>query len=388
MPVVRLLFFISCLFPFVSPYPLESDIQPVCGFLGGVILSVELMRRQLSIPKAWGVWFLLMMFASLYYNPFHAGWPDIGKLFSLFIAAVTMCAFGMVKQHFKYEYLLVGVIVYFVLSILMFQAPATMIEIQNIVIRNTNSTEIGYRGISVLATEPGLFGGLLVCFLCINDYFRSQNKCTSKSYFFLSALVIIMIYWTRSGTGYMYFLCYLFLKMYNGGLKKNIMISSVMIMAVFVFVLLGAYIKSTNFDADAYGRGAQIVVKIISSPEILIEDRSIAYRLNAIFVAAAGLLEAPLGYGLGRGAELIERIINNYDSLHDFYYGYGEDFHAVSALGHYVSVYGFLFVIPYFYVLKKSSASFSNKALSFVFASFSYSFSFPFTWILLSLEKK
>ena len=109
------------------------------------------------------------------------------------------------------------------------------------VIRNTNSVDFTYRGVSTLSTEPGLFGGLLIFFLLIIDNTYNKLKINKINMYLLKALVIIMLILTKSGTGYLYFIIYILLNLIfsqNKKIKKYLLflISGIVFIAIFFYI--------------------------------------------------------------------------------------------------------------------------------------------------------
>lgn len=379
------LFFLCCLFPFISIFPIGSDVQPTAASvaLGFYLLKVFKTGR---ISRVSLLLTLVAVFSFLYFDPFVAINFEPGKLFALLCALITFTFIKRYLEWFSPRLFSLAISIYFVLSVLFLMFPSQLVAFQSLLVRKMNVTEFGYRGISTLSTEPGLFGGLLVGFMALNIYFFYSNRIAKAPYIINFLQLFIMIALTKSGTGLAYLLmfsmAFLVLRRFNvkGFLK---------VFLVFFF-LTGVLFSSLtkNLDIGKLGRGVDTFVKLTTQPELLIRDRSIVYRLYAVYVSYLSLLESPFGVGHGNVEFESQRIIEGQPALNFFYSSYGEKFHPVSSFGFYLTAYGVLFLMPLVYVLISSRAPPSFKVLALVYMLFSYSFAFPMTWLLLTISLK
>ena len=94
--------------------------------------------------------------------------------------------------------------------ILFLHCSSLFISIFEPFLRVIKISEIGTRGASGLAPEPGFSGAILVCTLAIGcfrrDFFGEHNN-----FYKLLAITIFGVIMTRSGTGSLYLLIFLFL---------------------------------------------------------------------------------------------------------------------------------------------------------------------------------
>ena len=379
------LFFLCCLFPFISIFPIGSDVQPTAALVAAVFYTLKVVKTG-KISKLSVFLIFSIILAFLYVNPFEVVVFDPGKLLALVCALFT---FTFIKQYHKYfspKLFSIAIKIYFSLSILFLIFPSHLVAFQSLLVRKMNVTEFGYRGISTLSTEPGLFGGLLVGFMALNIYFFYSNRITKFSFLINLVQLFIMVALTKSGTGFayllMFFLTFLVLRRFD--IKKALKVS--LILLVFGGLLLST--NSKNLDIEKLGRGVDTFAKLTKQPELLIADRSIVYRLYAVYVSYLSVLDSPFGVGHGNVEYESQRIVEQQTTLNNFYAAYGEKFHPVSAFGFYFTAYGVFFLLPIIYLLVISSAAPSFKILSLVYILFSYSFAFPMTWLLLNLSLK
>ena len=379
------LFFLCCLFPFISIFPINSDVQPTAALVAAIFYTLKILKTG-KISKSSVFLILVISLAFLYINPLATISFEPGKLFALVCALFTFVFIRQYNEYFSTKLFSIAIKIYFTLSVLSLIFPTQLIAFQSFFVRNMNVTEFGYRGISTLSTEPGLFGGLLVGLFALNIYFFYSQRITRPAFFLNLAQVLIMIGLTKSGTGFAYLMIFLtfFLIIRRYDFKRFLKVS----MIAFVLFGLSFSISFKNIDVEKLGRGVDTFVKLSTQPELLIADRSIAYRLYAVRVSILSLFESPFGVGHGNVEFESQQIVEQHPSLNHFYASYGEKFHPVSSFGFYLTAYGIFFLLPIIYLLFSSLASPSFKVLSIVYMLFSYSFAFPMTWILLNLNLK
>lgn len=379
------LFFLCCLFPFISIYPIGSDVQPTAALVAAIFYFLKLGKTGKISKKSVSL-ILIILLAFLYINPAAVISIEIGKLFALVCAILTFTFIKQYNEHFSPKLFSISIKIYFMLAILFLIFPYQVVTFQSLIVRKMNVTEFGYRGISTLSTEPGLFGGLLVGFLALNIYFYHFQRIKKSTFFINLAQILVMLGLTKSGTSVAYLMIFgvSFMVFRRLDIKR-------VLKAYLISLVLGAMLISTNvrnMDVEMLGRGADIFVKLTTQPELLIADRSIAYRLYAVYVPFLSILESPFGVGHGYVEFESQRIIEQQPTLNEFYSSYGEKFHPVSSFGFYLTAYGLFFLFPIIFLILRSSATPSFKVISLVYMLFSYSFAFPMTWLLLNLSLK
>ncbi|WP_368881695.1 hypothetical protein [Shewanella algae] len=379
------LFFLCCLFPFISIFPIGSDVQPTCALVAAIFYTLKILKSR-KISKSSVFLILSIIFAFLYVNPLEVVAIELGKLFALVCALLTFTFIKQYNEYFSPKLFSIAIGVYFTLSILFLIFPSQLVAFQSLLVRKMNVTEFGYRGISTLSTEPGLFGGLLVGFLALNVYFLYSKRIKKFTFFINLIQLLVMLWLTKSGTGVAYLLIFVFAFFVLRRFDIRTVFKVSLISFFFGGLLLSVSVK--NLDVEKLGRGVDTFVKLTTEPELLIADRSIVYRLYAVYVSYLSVLDNPIGVGHGNVEFESQRIVEQQPALNHFYGSYGEKFHPVSSFGFYLTAYGMFFLIPVIYLLISSSAAPSFKILSLVYILFSYSFAFPMTWLLLNLSLK
>jgi hypothetical protein len=368
----------------MSPYPINSDIQPFSGILAILVVFQALFISKEKINKNLILLFMFSFFLLGWNNPLSSNFnPDYGKMFSITFGILIMMAFYISKEKIDHHILNVVISIYFIYSILILIAPSLFINIQNIFIRNTNSSDdFSYRGISTLSTEPGLFGGLLIFFLLIIDNLYENSLIGKKNINLLRILIFLMILMTKSGSGYLYFLIYLSFKLFSK--KKNISHNIYYLLFLSFSALIIVY--SSFFDMAQYGRGFDIISRV-ANPETFLDDSSVFSRIVSLSIGFYSIIIFPFGTGNGSVNGAVQEIVANNQFLYSFFMGKEIGFN--SSFSYLMVSNGLIFLIffilGYFYFSKTKVV---NKFFSAVFLIISFSAAFPAIWILLILENE
>ncbi|WP_132644132.1 hypothetical protein [Roseivirga ehrenbergii] len=373
----------SVFFPFVSPVPIQSDVQPLGGLLAGVILALRFLSKKLVVEKR-NLFLLLYTFLLLcFINPFGGFEIDYGKYLSMLYGMVLLLVFTS-EFEIKANFFFLSILIYAGFTVGLLAMPNLFFNIQDMLIRNTNSVDfLGYRGISTLSTEPGLFGGLLVAFAMINDHLKSHNKLSNVKFFLLHILILFMILLTKSGTGYLYYVVFLGFKLFDNKIPFIQRVSGFSLVVILT-VLLVIYLGSLGLNL---GRGIDIIMKLSEgSSGGLGNDSSILYRLSGFYVSFLVMSVYPFGVGFGDVETTAQEFV--YESEFLFSLLGNEQVHFTSAFSYTVMGAGLLAVGLFFSIFLLTKAKTKHKAFAFIFMFFSYSLAFPMIWLLLSLKKK
>lgn len=383
------IFLLSLFFPFVSPFPTDTDVQPICGILAFIVCLRQIIERQLILPRKFIVIILFVLFFLIYNNIFDYNLEfRISKHVSLLFGLFILIAFYNVNHKLDRTIIYFSVLTYFIYTCFMLINPDTAIYIQNHIVRNTNSIDLGYRGVSTLATEPGLLGGLLIMFLFIISELKDRLILTNFDFFLLSFLVLFILFMTKSGTGYLYLIFYLvFLTVGRLGFFKSLILSAVVLVPVTVFLL-------TMFSSDlenvgtSLGRGFEIILMLSNPLELASSDSSIMTRVVQFYLGLISIINYPVGVGSASVDYYSKMLMQDSSFISNFYYKTGKDFGTNSSFSYMTVAYGiFFWFFLYYLYYRFSDSSSSQKFFSFLYLSVSYSAAFPAIWILLLLNK-
>lgn len=380
------IFLCAVLFPFVSPFPIETDTQPVAFIIASLILMTSAVKGEKFTYQEIFI-LILPVLGLLYINPLVLDSNSIpipiGKYLSLLTGSVVYVAARRSFHRFSPKVFYCSIVVYFVFSILLMIAPGIFFDIQALVVRAVNTAgeenPFGYRGIPTLSTEPGLFGGLLVFQFLMLEYFEREGKIIRQRYWCIVAMLFFMVLATKSGTGYLYFILYavyLTFRQRHGLLKLTFVVS--------LLVLLVSTLGSSLSSSSDLGRGFQIVIGILSQPEILMADTSTIGRLYDFFLGFVSLVDFPFGNGVNGVADATLALSDTHLFIRN-YYGVSS-IGLVSGLAWCFVAYGVFALFYFFYIyIKTTSAPIGARIFSLIFLSFSYSPAFPGIWVLLAI---
>lgn len=383
--MLKSIYLISCFFPFVSLIPTESDVQILPGILAVAVFLQHILNRKMRINKE----ILFLLFVNIlflfYIDPNSTQPVSLSpKMFSILYGYFIFYAFIFAKNSLNEKLYCTVIDIYFYCSILFLFFPGSFIKFQNIIIRNTNVTDIyGSRGISTFCTEPGLFGGLLAFMLIINEYiYRGIDKTfwKKKKYYLNIIKLVFMITFTKSGTGYIYFAVYLLIT----GLSKftrRMIVKSFFILVLVVTVV----ITVSHFTGIKNNRGFQVFYLIANPAELVETDKSVSLRVFSVIIGIKSLIQHPFGVGINNANASIRQQINTNKII---YSDLGRrKVSLVSAISQMVVQYGILILIYIYYLMRYvGNSSLISKTFSLLFLTFSYSAAFPPTWILFNIE--
>lgn len=379
----KIIFFIS-LFPFVSFYPIGTDVQPiihVCAFfLGSYIIFTNKVRKETILS------ILVLLMFSAYIKP--KGDMDV-TYFKLIAFYFGICLYFFYKIFdFKqlFSVFQAAIYIYFFWSILIILQPGFMFFIQNFLVRNVNSYDLTYRGISALSTEPGLFGGMMVSFYAILKWFFDSDVISKKQYYLNAAIIVSMVVMSKSGTGFIYLL-FFFILMFIARLTLLQKIIVCFMTSGLLYILSFDNTITRDLSDGAYGRGFQIIYNLFFNFESIQNDSSVFYRIYAFVVGVLSLAKYPLGVGLGDVSSASISLVDEYEFLRNFYSNSTHGYRFVSSVGYYMTIFGFFFMLFFLMLFLRSNTSILNKIFSLLLLTFSYSFAFPLPWILLNLDK-
>lgn len=380
------LFLLCCFFPFVSPYPIGSDIQPLAGVFAALIVLREAIYKKTFNTILFAV-LVVPIFFLAYNNPFSMLIElDLGKLVSLSFGAFIIVGFYYAKQELSSKLFLSIIIFYFVFTILLLLFTGPMIELQNMVIRNTNATDFTYRGVATLVTEPGLFGGLLIFFLLITDYLYKYKDMDKKTKYIIYGMVLFMLLMTKSGTGYLYFIIFLGLKYLSGEHKihfKLVTLPLIIFVGGFVFFFIN------QIGIESLGRGAYIIIQMTDPTTLMKSDASIMTRVVDFYLGLVSIFHYPIGVGNTAALLEAEQLMSVIPFVKNFYMMTGKVFGINSSFTILTISYGIFFwfyLVFLFVYLSKSSLN--AKFFAMLYLSVSYSAAFPAIWILIALNTR
>ena len=379
-----LLSFFLCLgsmFPFLSPYPINTDTQPIAHFFAVLVVFYIFIQKGLSREEIFLI--LFSIFTLFYFNPFTGGNVDMGKYLSLTLGILIFVAFRHTSSNLIWSVVKFAIFAYFFASIIISIVPNHALTIQSYFVREINVAEFGhdafaYRGVPALATEPGLLGGLLIFLMIQVKYFQNKFSIPQNRILLFYFLLFVTILMTRSGTGYLYFFMFFIISWFDYSSNKVRDGSILLVLIVLCGYALGYVAETIGIN----NRGLEILYGI-SSGQTFGQDTSVLKRIFDVSIGLISLVQNPFGVGVNNVTGAVNDIAVQFGLLREV--DYSREIELVSGFGWMCvsfGIPGFLFIMYIFIFLSK--APFVHKVFAFIFFSISYSPAFPAIWILLA----
>ena len=282
------LFIFLCFFPFLNILRLPTDTQPNALLFSIPILLVNL-RRGFPSYYLIGFFLFLVAFITLLFSNL-----DFSSILSfsnyVSILVVPLAVFftlkfsgGLSYDFFKkviYTWGIVGIIQKFIYG-----------NFLNFLLsRSSGAAAFKGRGVVSLSPEPTYYGSVIILFLIV--YFL--NFTARKDYKLLAILMIQLLVLSISSTAILVLLVatglYFVFVFVNLPIKKILLI-----LAVSVAVMFSIFFISPLFSGS---RAYKLVSIVLSKPELILLDESIAERFNAIYFSIGSLFD---NYGIPNG---------------------------------------------------------------------------------------
>lgn len=354
-------------FPFISPYPIGSDLQPVFFLVAVVCLVSKRSYLQIGFSPI----LIAVLPLTLFYFRSLENWSliEFGRMAACLVAYLFFFNFHKaLTQRFIFYVSLVWLCV---LLFNTFYVDLFVLLFENFLYGMRNQ-EIGYRGATGLAPEPGFSGLIAVGLLSVSAF--KKEFYGEKNYFWpILVFSIASVALTRSGTGSLYLV--VFLTLYF--LKLRLFPYLVLMLTVFFFAI----------QMLELGRGGLSVLNLLLDPmSTIARDTSIGTRVLNTIIGFVAVVEYPLGVGFDEYRKTASFLASSYN-LKSFVSG---DIGTSSNFGRYSVHLGLgwwaflicIFFLPFFVIGLRIVAFI---CIAFIFLSTSVSVSFPITWALIAL---
>lgn len=371
-------FFFFALMPFVSPYPIGTDVQPVALVLAGVIFLLDLVRNRVRLTAVELYFFALALFA--------LGFIGMVGEFNIRYRVGLLSAFLVYHAVVKHHRSLTGGVLTAAASVTFggvlwhYLSPATFVPVARLFVRTIKITEIGTRGASGFAAENSFSAALALAYILLALYLKERASLSERRFRGILVMSGIVVLLSQSALGYLFALLLLggglFLR---GDFRQQRRLIGVAIVAAVVFV------NSPFMNT----RGGQLISALIANPQVLLLDGSTAQRINGIHTGILSLLHYPFGAGGGAYATVALELDQRYRIMS--YYPnalHGNDVTA-SAAAFYVVDFGVFFLALLAALLWQSVRWRVFPMLASVLATLyvlvTFSITFPPTYLLFGL---
>lgn len=370
-------FHVVSLFPFVSPFPIGSDLQPISGIFAILILiKHHNLKHRISLSQ-----FLAYLF--IFFSSFHlianvlTDNINFFKHLSFIYGAVVFISFSKFN-FYNIKFLKIGIYIYFTSFLLYFVSPF----VYNFIYQNFVSQRevIGasfsindYRGISLLSNEPSYFASILAFLLVLNDRLYRESKQSNFYFIFHFLLIFILLLFNKSGSGLFYLLIY-FTYFFSKLDKSKMFLGGFVLIVIFFTYIINISLQ----DIRSFNRSADLIFKIISGE--IGSDVAFTRRLTDFIIGFNSVFDNPIGYGTGGIDDVIKKYSSSFLTLDSNREG------LVSSLSNGLISFGLFFGFLILVLFYKSKSNWIEKFFAFLMLSFSLSFGFPLTWALLTFK--
>ncbi len=369
--------------------PLESDIQLFAGLLSFIYLAINFKDIQINTTT---IFLAALSFVAVTISLFNKGDitvinanAEFSSLFKVLIfpyaLAVYLFIYNTLDEKFT-RFVVCFMYIYLFVVFLQYLFPSIYVSIFSNLVRTIKITEMGgIRGVSALTTEPSFTALVLFIFILIVRFIDIfKNKLTA---WFTILLLCFGIFTTKAVTGFAFVALFFLLE-------------AIQRIEIWKICSIGLLIFSLSFLNYEDYRGLNFLMTVIKSPELMLYESSLFYRVYYFTYGLVSLFYNPFGAIVG--STDVYEIKNATDSL---FYGYTFPFlfertiptiNMPSAWGMGLMLFGFLYLFFYLIIFLptfvRSSTPLIVRILIFAFTAQSFSFGFPLLWFLVVMSEK
>jgi len=376
--LLKNLCWITFFFPFTSPVPINTDLQPFSFII--IFLTIIFYHRNLKYNLLIIILFLFGIISIFYINTSVEYNPIKRFVFFAVLLVVIFIKENINNENIKIVTKILLIHVFLILFQILF--PEYFTKLFGHFIRNETFVVGDVRGAHGLNAEPGGASAVLagIYFYLVIQF--NKNRISFSNFpLVILFLTLIGLALTKSGLA---IYCTFFILLYH----INVFKKDKYIILTFL-IIISLYSLSLN----EYNRAIGLLVTFWDYGfEILFSDGSIAERILGLSYGIYSLTLSPFGFG-GGGYPIASNYVENHYLLSTYFYSAREQIDGtISMTGLYLAEFGILFLFLYIFVMyyfrPKSLSSIPIFILALSFFMFSFSVAFPITWLLFYLVKK
>ena len=368
------------LFPYVSPLPIASSLQPFFLALLAPYFLIKLThKRKYPFEFSAVLIFFIYCLAMLIPGKIEIDINALKKLFAVPASLIIISFRNEIILWLTIKRLKIVTSIYALVSVLQATLGQTFGSFTEIIL-NRNGTDFIRRGANSLTTEPSFAGHIAIAFLLL--YLIRKKKDDAKGYDILLLLNIFLIaVLSKSATAVVSFL----IVFIGAMVLKTVMRLSFKRLAITFFLLCVVFLVGSSIP-----RLVTIFDNVRTyGPIALLNDASIAARILQPYFGLKSLIEYPLGLGIGSATEVFQtEFIHLAKTINFTEYAYRRlmfEMNApVSVLGQYMVDTGIVILLLTSIILWRTQGLYKNERMLFIFISLlqSHSFMYPFIWLL------
>lgn len=385
--------FFFVLLPYVSPFPLPSDIQPFAGLFSAIIVLILFYYDKIRFDT----FDLSLLFFAVFYliNFNYYSSPDnLGIVFRKHINILYAVPIYLTSKNCYNLY--DKKVLFLVIKILSISALLQIFFGEFFydhfgIYFNQRVAELGVRGVTGLMPEPTDFGFTLCYILLILVLFYSTDKIDLSELRLYAFVVIVLLLLTFAGAAYI--TAFFFLLMYLYGIYKKKKYFTLVLVLIVVYFLWYVFYE--------FGiRGYALLIMFISDPMQLIATTSFSYRFVHNIVAVYVFVDS---YGAWHGVGAFKDVaFDVYDKYRVFdyltisdYYRYAVEKslyneHIKSSFAQILVESGVVGVAFFVYLYKKIYR-YGGEYRKFIFLLISFTLlqsfplAYPYLWLLVGI---
>lgn len=377
----RNLAFYSVLFPYVSPLPVASSLQPVFFILLLPLAVVKLMNgKKIEIVTLLSICFGLYCLLFLFSGTASFDFLSIKKLFGVILVPVLALMVRDIFNWLNLWKLTFVALIYASTSILQTIFGLSFGNLTEQILHR-NGTDYITRGANSLTTEPS-FAGYIVCALFL-VYLLKRKKGSLKKVDILFILAIaVTSLLSRSATGIFSFMVVL-LPLLLSYLYTRITVKRILLLIG--LIILGIY--AVNSTPRVFQ-----IIKILYDVgwQIILIDTSFGVRILQPYFGLVSAFQTPFGNGIGTATEVYGEMFSSLAkevSLSSYFFERGkfEMTRSISVIGQYCVDVGALTLV-YFGVLLylvKGDLKWPRRIFILIALLQAHSYAYPFIWLFL-----
>lgn len=359
--------------PYISPFPTNTDLQPV-----GLLFCILSLFSKFLMRLVWPRNYFLFIYTSIFIELFHL--IAFQSVAGVYLASVIFILFSVEFKNLLTRKLLLLTLSFHIFCMLVQFIDSELFGLLfSDFVRELKDTGIQGRGLTGPTPEPSFSSALLTVYALIYAcVFLKKSPLYMSLIFFIVYLLGILL--SAATLGYLFFPFVVFAWLFNLSLKLSSYVFLIVTIAVALF--LSSYFVSLD------QRGIRLIAVLIEDPAKFLIDGSVQERFRSLFVGIISVNKFPLGVG-HNNFPIATIYVNTVHPLSEIFPKTREIVGSASGLAKVLVGTGYLGLTFYLFLFLKTIGKPKIKevfSISVAMAMFTFSFSpaFPLIYVLLT----